>query len=440
MIFKVFKNKDFKIAVAAILVVLAAVLIRSDFALGYLKTISAQYNPLANVWAGIQNLRNEIKLFLDKLDLINGSSSSDSEKTIIEIENQASPLPLSQPVADYEAQVVKVVEKSNPSVVSVIVSKDLPVFEQYYVNPFEDFGIEVPPGFGVPQYRQKGTEKKEIGSGSGFIVSANGLIATNKHVVADPAADYTVIFNNGDQIPAEVIARDPDFDLAILEVKKNDLTPLPLGDSDKLKLGQTVVAIGNALGEFKNTVSVGVVSGLDRNLMVEGQNFKDLIQTDAAINRGNSGGPLLNLRSQVIGINTAMALSAENIGFAIPINQIKKIIEQVERTGSLEIAYLGVYYQIITPEIQKAKNLPVNYGALIVSDNNGNAGVIPDSPAEAAGLKQGDIILEINREKINPDQTLADLLRKYSPGDKVNLTTLRKDKEIIAEVVLGERE
>lgn len=349
-----------------------------------------------------------------------------------------SPLPLSPPVADYEAQIIKVVERSNPSVVSIIVSKDLPIFEQYYINPFEDFGIELPPGFGIPQYRQKGTEKKEIGSGSGFVVSADGLIVTNKHVVNDASADYTVIFNDGTQARAEVVARDPSFDLAILRVKKNELTPLPLGDSAKLKLGQTVIAIGNALGEFKNTVSVGVVSGLNRNLTVEGQSFKGLIQTDAAINRGNSGGPLLDLRGQVIGINTAMALGAENIGFAIPINQVKKIIQQVEKTGSLKLAYLGIYYQLITPEIQKLKGLPVDYGALIIEGDSGS-GTIPGSPAQAAGLRVGDILLEIEGEKISSTQTLADILRKYNPGEKVSLKILRGGQERVIEVILGER-
>jgi len=352
--------------------------------------------------------------------------------------NQASPLPVPERVLDYEEQIVKVVEKSAPSAVSIVVSKDLPVLEQYFTNPFEDFGIELPQGFGVPQYRQKGTEKREIGGGTGFVVSANGLIVTNKHVVSDAQADYTVILNDGKKLTAKVIVRDPSFDLAVLKVERNDLVPLPLGDSSKLKLGKTVIAIGNALGEFKNTVSVGVVSGLNRSVEVDNELMTDLIQSDAAINKGNSGGPLLNLSGEVVGINTAMALGAENIGFAIPINQLKKTIEQVEKNGSLKLAYLGVKYQLVTPDLQKSKKLSVDYGALIVSGEN-DPGVVPNSPAENAGLKEGDIILEINGEKVARDKSLASILRNYSPEDRVSVKIIRDGREMTLQATLGER-
>lgn len=356
----------------------------------------------------------------------------------LELDNTEEPLPVSINIQTHEDQIVRVVEKSAPSVVSIIVSKDLPVFEQYYVNPFEGYDFDFPENFGIPQLRQKGTKKQEIGGGSGFVISSSGLIATNKHVASDLQAEYTVILNDGAKLAAKIIARDPSFDLAILKVEKSGLTPLPLGDSSKLKLGRSVIAIGNALGEFKNTVSVGVVSGLDRSVDVDSGTLTGLIQTDAAINKGNSGGPLLNLAGEVIGINTAMALGAENIGFAIPINQVKRVIKSVEQNGSLKFAYLGVRYQIVTKELQGLKNLPVDYGALIASGEN-DPGVVPGSPASTAGVKEGDIILELNSEKITKDNTLVAVLRNYGPGDKVSLKILRERKEMNLEATLGEK-
>lgn len=353
-------------------------------------------------------------------------------------EGKPSPLIIPPQIASYEEQIIRVVDQTNPSVVSIIVTKDLPVLEQYYINPFRDFGFELPEEFGIPQYRQKGTQKQEIGGGTGFVVSANGFIVTNKHVVADISAEYTVLFNDGTRLAAKVLSKDPVFDLAILKVNRNNLIPLPLGDSSELRLGQTVIAIGNALGEFRNTVSVGVVSGLGRSLHIENEVLTDLIQTDAAINRGNSGGPLLNLRGEVVGINTAMALGAENIGFAIPINQVKKSIAQVEATGSIKTAYLGVRYLLIDNSLQAQLNLPVNYGAFVSSDSQ-EPGVLPNSPAQKAGIQEGDIILEVNKEKISLKNPLAVIIKKYEPGETVTLKILRDKKEMTLPVTLGER-
>jgi serine protease Do len=364
-----------------------------------------------------------------------GKSSS---PTPVQFKNSASPLPVLPQVASYEEQITRVVEYANPSVVSIIVSKDLPIIEQYFVNPFEDWGLDVPEGFGIPQYRQKGTQKQEIGGGTGFVVSSNGLIVTNKHVASDTLAEYTVLFNDSTKISAQVISKDPVLDLAVLRVAKTGLTPLALGDSSKLKLGQTVIAIGNSLGEFRNTVSVGVVSGLGRSLQIENEMLTDLIQTDAAINRGNSGGPLLNLRGEVIGINTAMALGAENIGFTIPINQVKKSIIQVETSGVIKTSYLGVRYVLINSDLQKKNNLPVDYGAWVYS-NTSEPAIVPGSPAQKAGLKQGDIILELNQEKITVNSPLTVLLKKYEPGETITLKILRDEKETEIKITLGER-
>jgi len=243
---------------------------------------------------------------------------------------------LYKPVADYENAVIKAVEKANPSVVSIIISKDLPIIEQCPYNPFADLPPEIQqflgPDFNTQFYRpcQRGTKLQEVGGGSGFIISPDGLILTNKHVVSDTSAAYTVLLNDGRKYSAKVVYLDPAEDLAIMRIPAGGLTPVVLGDSDSLKLGQTVIAIGNALGEFRNTVSVGVVSGLARNITAAAgsttEKIKGVIQTDAAINKGNSGGPLLNLKGEVVGINTAIVVGAQNIGFAIPVNQAKRAI------------------------------------------------------------------------------------------------------------------
>ncbi len=236
-----------------------------------------------------------------------------------------------------EDLIVKVVNDVSSAVVSVVASKDIPVIEEYYINPFkeDEFFQNLPEGFlpdvQIPQYRQKGTEKRQVSSGTGFFVSSEGLILTNKHVVEDTAAEYSIVTNNGETLGAKVLARDPLQDIAILKVEGGDFNFIPLGDSNNIKVGQTVIAIGNTLGEFRNSVSVGVVSGLNRSLTASGsasgpEELQELIQTDAAINRGNSGGPLLDLAGRAIGVNTAMAVSAENVGFALPINIAKKNI------------------------------------------------------------------------------------------------------------------
>jgi serine protease Do len=261
--------------------------------------------------------------------------------------------------------------------------------------------------------------------------------------------------NDGKKYPAKVLARDSLRDLAIIKIEREktidkegklnlkSIPPLKLGDSDKLQIGQTVIAIGNALGEFRNTVSVGVISGLGRTVTASGggmiETLEDVIQTDAAINQGNSGGPLLNLKGEVIGVNFAMAQGAENIGFAIPINKAKKDIEQVKTSGKIVFPFLGVRYTLITQNIQKENNLPVDYGAWVQKGEGGESAIFPGSPAEKVGLKEGDIILEFNGEKITTENSLAKIIMKYNPGDKVTLKILREGNERVFELVLGER-
>ncbi len=359
------------------------------------------------------------------------------------------------PQTTQEEAVIKVVKEVSPAVVSIIITKDLPVYEQYYESPLEEFFGEDIPGFKVPQYRQKGTEKKQVGGGTGFIISKDGLILTNKHVVLDEEADYTVITNEGKRFSAQVLARDPFQDLAILKIEnereineKGDFSEelfsvVRFGDSSNLQIGQTVIAIGNALGEFRNTISVGVISGLSRTITASGggivETLEDVIQTDAAINKGNSGGPLLNLKGEVIGVNVAMAQEAQSIGFAISINKAKRDIEQVKTIGKIVYPFLGVRYILITPEAQAERDLSVDEGALIIKGDNGEAAVVPDSAADKAGLKEGDIILEVGGEKITLQNSLAKIIREYQPGDKLVLKILREEEEMTIEVILGEK-
>jgi len=341
-----------------------------------------------------------------------------------------------------EEAVIRVVKEVSPSVVSIIVSKDLPVFERYFEEPFKEFEEFFGP-FKIPRYRQKGVEKKEIGGGTGFIISEDGLVLTNKHVVLEEAADYVVLMNDGRKFEAKVLARDPAQDLAILKIQSNEKFQVAvLGDSQELEVGQTVIAIGNVLGEFRNSVSVGVIAGLGRKITASGgglvETLEDVIQTDAAINKGNSGGPLLNLKGEVIGVNTAMAFGAENIGFAIPINKAKKDIKQVKELGKIVYPFLGVRYVVITKDIQLENNLPVDYGAWILG-GVGEPAIVPGSAAHIAGLKEGDIILEFNNEKITLENSLAKIISKYNPGDKVVLKILRQGEEKIVEIILGEK-
>jgi len=348
------------------------------------------------------------------------------------------------------------VEDIWPSVVSIVITKDVPIIEQYFYNPFEEFEqfFGEPFQFQVPQYREKGTERREIGGGTGFIISKDGLILTNKHVVFDTEADYTIFTNDGKNYPAKVLARDPVQDIAILEIDQEKivdekgtfvLEPFPIikfGDSDELQAGQTVIAIGNALGEFRNTVSVGVVSGLGRTITASGggmvETLENVIQTDAAINMGNSGGPLLNLKGEVIGINTAMVQEAQNIGFAIPINQIRKSIEQVKTLGKIVYPFLGIRYVLLTEKIKEDNDLPVDYGAWIIKGTQGESAIYPGSAAQKADLQENDIILEFNEERITAENSLAKIIMKYDPGDRVILKILRNGKEEIIQATLDE--
>ncbi|MBM3256165.1 MAG: trypsin-like serine protease [Candidatus Moranbacteria bacterium] len=311
-------------------------------------------------------------------------------------------------------------------------------------DPFSDqfferfFGSPSPRGgFGRPSPQQpgEGSEKVEIGGGTGFVISESGLIVTNKHVIGDPQADYTVITNDGREYDAKVLGRDRVNDVAVLRVdpqkpKKgkgvDKMETVVLGNSGEAKIGQTVIAIGNALGEFRNTVSKGIISGLSRQIVAGGltgaEQLDQLIQTDAAINQGNSGGPLLNLRGEVIGINVAMAQGAQNIGFAIPIDTVKNVISGVEKTGRISQPYLGVRYQPINKSVQERNNLPFDYGALVLRGQDPtDLAVIPGSPADKAGIVENDIILEVNGTRVDEKNPLVKLIGGFQVGQEIEL-------------------
>ena len=347
----------------------------------------------------------------------------------------------------YEDAIIRAVDKVSPAVVSITISKNVPIIEQCPYNPLGDLPPEFQQFFGNNQFTQpcqKGTQLQDVGGGSGFIVTSDGLIVTNKHVAADTEASYTVFTNDGKKYAAKVVARDAAQDVAVLKISAKNLPVVQLGNSDGIKLGQTAIAIGNALGEFRNTVSVGTISGLARNITAGGElgggqeSLEGVIQTDAAINPGNSGGPLINLRGEVIGINTAIASGAQNIGFALPINKVKRDINSVKTSGKILTPFIGLRYLLINADIAKRDKLTVDSGALVRGNQDGPA-VVSGSPAAKAGLQAEDIITEINGIKIDTDHSLGSLIQNCSVGDTITLKVLRNGKELTVSVTLEER-
>ncbi len=354
------------------------------------------------------------------------------------------------------SQVIDTVKKVSPAVVSIVVTKDLPLYRQrpldfndFFNDPFSDSSF----GFGYDYERDKeGNIKREprkIGGGSGFIVTEDGLILTNKHVVEDSSADYTVVMHDGTEYPAEVVNRDPMNDIAVVRItdeKSNKVDGLPvveLGRSGDLQVGQRVVAIGNALSEYENTVTTGVISAKGRDIvagtMRGSENLINLLQTDAAINPGNSGGPLVNLNGQVIGINVAIAAGAQGIGFAIPIDDVKPMIESVKENGRIVRPFLGVRYILLTEKRAEELKIDVGHGALLVGNEaEGEFAVIPGSPADKAGLKIKDVILEVDGDPVTVEAPLQNLVGKKAPGDTIRMTVWRSGEELTLEASLTE--
>lgn len=316
-----------------------------------------------------------------------------------------------------EGSIADVVSKLSPSVVSIVTSvKGTSYFGQSYTSE---------------------------AAGTGIIVSSDGYILTNKHVIEGSSSISVVLSDGTTYKDVEVAAVDSLNDVAFLKIKDaSGLNAAKLGDSKTIQVGQQVVAIGNALGEYQNSVTAGVISGTGRTLtatdstgsMVE--KLTDMIQTDAAINSGNSGGPLINAAGEVIGINTATSSSAENMGFAIPIAAVKGMLGQLTEKGEASRAYLGVYAVEITPDAAKNYNLPVTAGSYLYASGGNYSAIVKDSPAAKAGLKEKDIVTAVNGVKIGTAGSLSTLLGEYKPGDTVQLTVIRDGKEIAVNVTL----
>lgn len=341
-----------------------------------------------------------------------------------------------------ELSVADIVKTVNPAVVSIVIYQEVPIYETYTVPNQSPFGELFPNFFfNIPQYKQKGTEKKEVGGGSGFFVTSDGLIVTNKHVVDMSNATFTVVTSDGKKLDAKVVAIDPVLDVALVKVSGNNFPHLQMGNSDSLEVGETVIAIGNALAEFKNSVSVGIVSGLSRSITAGSSNGKiefldQVIQTDAAINPGNSGGPLLNKKGQVVGVNVAVAQGSQNVGFALPINIVKNVIDSYKINGKIVRPYLGIRYIPITKEVQTKNNLSYDYGILVKSGSNNELAVIPGSPADKVGIIENDIILEIDGVKIDENNNFANIIRNKKVGQTITLRVSSKGIEKVLRATL----
>ncbi len=318
---------------------------------------------------------------------------------------------------DDQEATIRAINRAIPGVVSIVVSE-----EQAVQTTDPATGATV-----------NSSEKVRRGAGSGFLISEDGLILTNKHVVTagDPAvAEYRVTLYSGKQYYAQLIGQDPVGDLAILKIYDSKLPFLEIGDSNRLKVGTTVIAIGNALGRYDNTATKGIVSGLGRSLIAAGNegeavDLQNVIQTDAEINHGNSGGPLIDLNGQVIGINVAKDEGGSSLGFSIPINEARPVISSARSFGYIIRARLGVRYLLVTPALAEERKLARTTGAVAVAGDEGEAAITPGSPAEKAGLREGDIIFEIDGQAVDERRPLASYINQFSPGKKIGLRIQR---------------
>lgn len=339
-------------------------------------------------------------------------------------------------VLNEESSTTNVVKNAGPAVVSIVISKQISQMPNMMFDPFGFFGNN-------NSQSQNSGELKKVGAGTGFFVSKDGLIVTNKHVVSDDNAQYSVVTNDGKSYEAKVLSKDPVNDIAIIKIDINNAPFLEFSDSSKVELGQHVIAIGNSLGQYQNTVTTGIISGIGRSITAGGagelEQLDGVIQTDAAINSGNSGGPLLDLSGHVIGINTAADRQGQSIGFALPSNDVKAALDSYNSGGKITRPFLGVRYMMITEAVAKSENLPKDFGALIVRGNTlSDFAVQPGSPADKAGLAENDIILEVNGEKLSEQNSLAKVLKKYKPNDSLSLKVFSKGQEKTVTLIVGE--
>ncbi len=408
---RVFKNKTFKMIFVSFATMIFTIIVLSLV-----------------IWGNKDKIINSIVH-----NYISETNGIKSKPILIEKVEEAPAVVVKEEVKKEEKTIVNAVKIARPAVVSIIVNKEIPQYEITY----EKEGV-------VDTKTSKDVQIKQIGTGSGFIVSSDGIIVTNRHVVDKTDLKYAVMLNDGREYAAKILAQDSVLDVAIIKIEETGLPYLKFADSDLLQVGESVVAIGNALGEFKNTVSAGVVSGLSRNLNAKGGGgFKEflykVIQTDAAINKGNSGGPLLNLSGEVVGINVALAEDSSNIGFSLPINSVKSVVEQVKKTGKISRPYVGIRYVVVDNDIKKELDLPLSYGVLVMKGGREDEpAVLPGSPAEKAGILEGDIILAVDGELVTAGNDFMSLIRSKKVGEKITLSILSKDVQKTIILTLGE--
>lgn len=349
--------------------------------------------------------------------------------------------PLAPTVLGEDEAVVKLVKNAQPAVVAILVlsSTSRPAPPQIEFFPFSFPQEPLAP----PKKGGKKPEPQQVGGGSGFFVSEDGILVTNRHVTDFENAEFQVLTYDGKKHPATLMGTDPLLDIAFLKVDGGRFPYLTFGDSDALQPGQTVIAIGNALDQFRNTVTKGVVSGLNRRIFAgDGETtelLEEAIQTDAAINPGNSGGPLLDLQGRVVGLNTAVSDQGQLLGFALPSNTVKRDAEAIRKTGKIVRPFLGVRYQMITEELVKKNQLTIDHGALIVrGTERDELAVSPGSPADIAGLVENDIILEVDDQPVNEEHSLSALIGRHAPGDIIRLKILHGGVEKTVRATLVE--
>jgi S1-C subfamily serine protease len=341
-----------------------------------------------------------------------------------------------------EKQRVRIIQRALPAVVSIATSQHIQDIRR--TKP-EMFPVTEQQATRSPAQQPQEQETQDFGSGSGFIAHASGIVVTNIHVLGDIEADFSVLMADGTVYPAELIGTNPINDVAFLRIRsdRRRFPCLKLGSSSSVKLGQTVYAIGNVLGLFKNTVTSGIISGLSRSISASNEtiheSLKGVIQTDAAINPGNSGGPLLDSAGKVIGISSAAIARAANIGFAVPIDTIKNDLGDVISCGKIRRAFLGVRYVPVTQEISQALKLPVQDGILVTSPAPSLSAVIRNSPAYKAGVKSHDIITSIGGRQLTAQFTLEDYLESAQGGQTATLHIVRDSSPLTLEVTLQEK-
>lgn len=336
-------------------------------------------------------------------------------------------------ISEEDSIVIDIAEQMNNSVVSIAITQDLSRVQRLAPDLFNFW------------FSPNAQGEREVGGGTGFIVSEDGMIITNKHVVDAEAADYTVVLE-GEEYPAEVLAVHPTQDLALIKIEATGLSPVEFADSNNVQVGQTAIAIGNALNEFNNTVSKGVISGLSRSIVAsdgrggQAERLSNIIQTDAAINPGNSGGPLLDINGKVIGVNVAVAQDAQSIGFAIPSNEAQEMLSDYQEFGEIRVPYIGVRYAMLTERFAEVNNLEITEGAILVKgDSPQELAVLPGSPAAKAGLQEGDIIISINDESLTQENPLSESLQKYDIGDEIVMKVNRNGEDLTVTTTLEAR-